>query len=52
MKIVSKFHVRIFDTFREISRQRASRSGEFIVLNDLAGPKEPIQIYFDFYYIF
>ena len=44
MKIVSKFQVYIFHTFREISCQIASRSGRLIVLNDLASPKMVIKI--------
>ena len=39
MKIVSKFHVSIFNTFREKGRQRALRLGRFIFLNDLASLK-------------
>ena len=38
----------IFKTLKEISHQRVSRSGRFIVLNDLAGPKMPTQIIFQF----
>ena len=42
IKILSEFHVLIFNTFWEISRQRASRSDRLIVLNDLARPKMAI----------
>ena len=51
------FHVPIHNTFQEIGRQRASslgrvRSSRFIVLNELAGLKIPIQIYFQFFQFF
>ena len=43
-----KFFVPIFYTYREISRQIASRWGGFIDLNDSATIKMGIQIYFIF----
>ena len=48
MKIVSKFHVPILYTFREISRQRALWSGR----TGSASPKMVIQIYYDFFRVF
>ena len=38
----------IFNTFQEIYRQRASRSDEVIILNDLASLKIILKIYFKF----
>ena len=48
--IVSQFHVLNFNTFREINRQRASRTGqaELILLKNLAVPKMLI-IYFSYF---
>ena len=54
MKIVLKFHVSIFYTFWEISRQKALRSGQLgssrlIVLNDSASPKMVIKLNLNFF---
>ena len=49
MKIVLKLDVPIFNTLRELSRQRPSRSGWFIVLNDSVGPKMHIKNLFTFF---
>ena len=48
MKIFLKFHVPIFYIFRETNRQRASRTEQLIVLNDLASPKMVIRIFFNY----
>ena len=62
MKGVLKIHGFIFDTFREISRQRALLLGRvgsgwvgparFIVLKNSASPKIDIKIYFNSYKFF
>ena len=45
---VKKIHFSTFNTFPEISCQRASRSGWFIVFNDSASPKIVMKTYFNF----
>ena len=52
MKVVLKFHASIFHTCREISRQRALRSGTFIVLSNSASLKMVIKLYFNFFRFF
>ena len=57
MKIVLKYNDPIFNSFCEIGRQRALRSGQvrsgrFIILNDSASPKMVTQIYLHFFYRF
>jgi len=52
LNVVSKFAVAIFYTFQEISRQRALRSGRFIVLNDSASSKMVIKMYLHFFQSF
>ena len=48
IKIVSKFHALICNNFREISRQKGSRSDRFIILNDSASRKIIINNYLIF----
>ena len=54
---MSKFHVSISYTLREICRQGALRSGragprQFIILNDSASPKMVMKVYFILFQFF